>query len=83
MKAKDVIIKSIFLYGVSWILICTIMLPVITILGWTNGDYLLLTFNEYGEKPIELVLVPVGCVCAIIVACEVIRKIIHREPLFV
>lgn len=83
MKAREVLIKFVFLYGVSWILICTIMLPVIVIVGWINGDYLLLTFNEYGEKPIELVLVPVGCICAIIVACEVIRKIIRGEPLIV
>lgn len=68
---------AIFLYGVTWIVTCNVLLPVIILNGWMSGDYLLLTFNESGEKPLEVVMVGAGIVCAVIVLCEVLRRAVQ------
>lgn len=69
--------NGIVLYGVTWIVTCNVVLPVILINGWMSGDYLLLTFNESGEKPLEIVMVGAGIVCAVVVLCEVLRRAVR------
>lgn len=68
---------AVLLYGVTWIVTCNVLLPVIILNGWLSGDYLLLTFNESGEKPLEIVMVGVGVVCAVVVLCEVLRRAVR------
>jgi hypothetical protein len=63
-----VIAKLALLWGLLVGLVFTLgflcLTAVIFYLGWTNGDVLLLTFNQNGEKAIEQIVVPIGIVCS-------------------
>lgn len=52
------------LFGFAFLFACWVLVIVIFYLGWTNGDVLLLTFNQNGEKAIEQIVVPIGIVCS-------------------
>jgi hypothetical protein len=63
-----------WLIGGVWVTTCVIGLAVIFLLGWTNGDALLLLFNTKGEKWIEMVIITVGTVCATFGGVELVKR---------
>lgn len=64
----------VWLIGGVWVTACTLGLVVIYIIGWMNGDVLLLTFNTKGEKGIEMVIVTVGTACATFGGVELVKR---------
>lgn len=69
----------VWLIGGVWVTTCTVGLVVLFILGWTNGDVLLLLFNSKGEKWIEMVVVFVGTTCATIGGVELVIRCLRKS----
>jgi len=72
------VINTIRLFGWVWCFACMVQMALIFLAGWSNGDTLLLTFNANNEKWIEIVLVPVGTVCALVLCMEELHHVCQR-----
>lgn len=63
-----------WLIGGVWVTTCTLGITILFILGWTNGDALLLLFDSKGEKVIEMMMVVVGSICATVGGTELVKS---------
>lgn len=64
----------VWLIGGVWVTTCTLGITILFILGWTNGDALLLLFDSKGEKVIEMMMVVVGSICATVGGTELVKS---------
>lgn len=64
----------VWLIGGVWVTTCTLGITILFILGWTNGDALVLLFDSKGEKAIEMMMVVVGTLCATVGGTELVKR---------
>jgi hypothetical protein len=69
---------AIRMFGGIWCTACMVQMAVIFLAGWSNGDVLLLTFNANNEKWIEVILVPAGTACTILLCLEGLYSVCQR-----
>lgn len=78
MPRIEYIIHGVRLFGGVWSASCVVCIAILFVSGWLNGDTLLVTFNESGEKWIELILVPVGSLCAVVLGVDGLYRLCQR-----